>query len=237
MRPRERQETGEQDLFRSRLDRIIDLAHALVKLSRAIDWQFLEAQFGSVYSDGPGCPPLPTRLMAGLALLKHMYDLRALRLYIAHYFRSSAPRYGLVDPASRLAFRIERPRRSRKGSKKTEATVEIKPPVQDGINNPVVVRQDSNVQVISGKFLGDFQRHYDEKGYKIFDWVFETNPLAYFTALVGLSKIVRMPADVSHRGGSKPRSVDEILQRVEEQTGKEGRAAFEKFLAKVRPTE
>ena len=27
----------------------------------------------------------------------------ALRLYIANYFRSSAPRYGLVDPASRLA--------------------------------------------------------------------------------------------------------------------------------------
>jgi Transposase domain (DUF772) len=75
MRPRKRQETGEQDLFRSRLDRIIDLTHALVKLSRAIDWQFLEAQFGSVYSDGPGCPPLPTRLMAGLALVKHMYDL------------------------------------------------------------------------------------------------------------------------------------------------------------------
>ena len=115
----------------------------------------------------------------------------ALRLYIAHYFRSSAPRYGLVDPASRLAFRIERPRRSRKGSKKTEATVEIKPPLQDGINSPVVVRQDSNVQVISGKFLGDFQRHYDEKGYKIFDWVLETNPLAYFTALVGLSKKAR----------------------------------------------
>src|SRR6266702_4665476 len=75
MRPRERQETGEQDLFRSRLDRIIDLTHALVKLSRAIDWRFVEAQFGSVYSDGPGCPPLPTQLMAGLALLKHMYDL------------------------------------------------------------------------------------------------------------------------------------------------------------------
>jgi hypothetical protein len=27
MRPRERQETGEQDLFRSRLDRIIGLTH------------------------------------------------------------------------------------------------------------------------------------------------------------------------------------------------------------------
>ena len=55
MRPRERQETGEQDLFRSRLDRIIDLTHALVKLSRAIDWRVLEMRFGSVYSDGPGC--------------------------------------------------------------------------------------------------------------------------------------------------------------------------------------
>src|SRR5580700_10403209 len=135
----------------------------------------------------------------------------ALRLYIANYFRSSAPRYGLVDPASRLAFRIERPRRSRKGSKKT--TVEIKPAVQDGINNPVVVRQD-------GKFLGDFQRHYDEKGSKIFDWVLETNPLAYFTALVGLSKIVKVPADVTHRDGSKLRSIDNVLQKVEEQTGK-----------------
>jgi hypothetical protein len=75
MRPRERRETGEHDLFRSRLDQIIDLNHALVKLARAIDWRFLEERFGSVYTDGPGSPPLPTRLMAGLAILKHMHDL------------------------------------------------------------------------------------------------------------------------------------------------------------------
>jgi transposase, IS5 family len=75
MKPRERRETGEQDLFRSRLDAIIDLKHALVKLARAIDWRFLEREFGAVYSDGPGSPPLPTRLMAGLATLKHTYDL------------------------------------------------------------------------------------------------------------------------------------------------------------------
>jgi hypothetical protein len=40
MRPRERREGGEQDLFRSRLDQIIDMEHALVKLARAIDWRF-----------------------------------------------------------------------------------------------------------------------------------------------------------------------------------------------------
>ena len=75
MRPRERREAGEQDLFRSRLDQIIDMKHALVKLSRAIDWRVLEERFGSVYTDGPGSPPLPTRLMAGITVLKYMHDL------------------------------------------------------------------------------------------------------------------------------------------------------------------
>ena len=75
MKPRERRETGEQDLFRSRLDAIIDMRHALVKLAWTIDWRFLEGAFGAVYTDGPGSPPLPTRLMAGLAILKHTYDL------------------------------------------------------------------------------------------------------------------------------------------------------------------
>jgi transposase, IS5 family len=75
MRPRERRESGEQDLFRSRLDQIIDTKHALVGLARTIDWAFLEATLGAVYEDGAGRPPLPTRLMAGLAILKHTYDL------------------------------------------------------------------------------------------------------------------------------------------------------------------
>jgi transposase, IS5 family len=75
MRPRERRETGEQDLFRSRLDQIIDMKHPLVTLGRTVDWGFLETRFGEVYTDNPGQPPLPTRLMAGLAILKHTYDL------------------------------------------------------------------------------------------------------------------------------------------------------------------
>ena len=75
MRPKERRESGEQDLFRSRLDRIIDLDHALVKLAKAIDWRFLEEKFGTAYTDKPGHPPLPTRLMAGLAIHKHTYNL------------------------------------------------------------------------------------------------------------------------------------------------------------------
>jgi IS5 family transposase len=75
MRPRERRETGEQDLFRSRLDQIIDLRHPLVRLARETDWAFLERTFGEAYTDGPGQPPLPTRLMAGLIILKYTHNL------------------------------------------------------------------------------------------------------------------------------------------------------------------
>ncbi len=75
MRPKESRDSGQHDLLRSRLDQIIDTGHALAKLARTIDWNFLSQQLGTVYTDRPGRPPLPTRLMAGLAILKHMHDL------------------------------------------------------------------------------------------------------------------------------------------------------------------
>ena len=64
MRPRECREGGEQDLFRARLDQIIDMDHELAKLARAIDWRFLEAKFGAVYTDRPGRPPTPRSVRA-----------------------------------------------------------------------------------------------------------------------------------------------------------------------------
>ena len=75
MLPRERRETGTQDLFRSRLDQIINMNHELVRLAKTVSWETIEARCGEVYSDGPGMPPLPTRLMAGLSILKHTFDL------------------------------------------------------------------------------------------------------------------------------------------------------------------
>ena len=75
MKPRERRETGVQDLFRSRLDQIVNLKHQLVMLADVISWASIAAKCGEVYADGPGMPPLPTRLMAGLAILKFTFDL------------------------------------------------------------------------------------------------------------------------------------------------------------------
>jgi IS5 family transposase len=67
MRPDERRDSGESDLFRARLDEIVDVGPALARLGRVIDWRFLEGRFGAIYTDRLGHPPLPTRLMAGLS--------------------------------------------------------------------------------------------------------------------------------------------------------------------------
>ena len=75
MRPKERRDSGQSDLFKARLDQIVNLDHELARLARKVDWTFLESKFGTVYADGPGQPPLPTRLMAGLAILKHTFNL------------------------------------------------------------------------------------------------------------------------------------------------------------------
>ncbi len=64
-----------KDLFRPALDEIIDLNHPLARLAQEIDWDFLDGRFSSVCRAGPGQPPLPTRLVAGLLILKHMHDL------------------------------------------------------------------------------------------------------------------------------------------------------------------
>ena len=42
MRPKERRESGQSDLFWARLDQIVDMGHPLAKLARVIDWWFLE---------------------------------------------------------------------------------------------------------------------------------------------------------------------------------------------------
>ena len=74
----------QDDLFRPALEEIINLRHPLVRLAAEIDWGFLAGRFGSVCRAGPGQPPLPTRLVAGL--LEARFDRGP-----AHQSRSGSP--------------------------------------------------------------------------------------------------------------------------------------------------
>src|SRR5262249_16812937 len=65
----------QDDLFQPSLETIINLRHPLVRLAREVDWDFVGRGFGWVWGGGPEQPPLSTRLVAGLFILKHMHNL------------------------------------------------------------------------------------------------------------------------------------------------------------------
>jgi IS5 family transposase len=60
----------QDDLFRSRLDQIVDMRHELVKLSCVVDWSGLEGDLAPFYCADNGRPGGSIRLMAGLIFLK-----------------------------------------------------------------------------------------------------------------------------------------------------------------------
>jgi transposase, IS5 family len=74
MRPKKQRTTGSSDLFRARLDQIIDMKHELVRLGGQIDWNWIDGEVAPLYSD-QGRPGIETRFVIGLMLLKHIYGL------------------------------------------------------------------------------------------------------------------------------------------------------------------
>ena len=74
MRPKQQAVTGSGDLFRARLDQIINMKHELVQLAGKIDWGWLDGEIAPLYSDN-GRPGIATRFVIGLLLLKHIYGL------------------------------------------------------------------------------------------------------------------------------------------------------------------
>jgi IS5 family transposase len=74
MRPKRPKTTGESDLFRARLDQIINMKHELVQLAGKLDWEWLDREIAPLYSD-KGRPGVETRFVIGLLLLKHIFAL------------------------------------------------------------------------------------------------------------------------------------------------------------------
>jgi transposase, IS5 family len=74
MLPRQHQTTGSSDLFRARLDQIIDMKHALVLRAAMIDWAWIDAEIAPLYSEN-GRPGIEARFAIGLLILKHIYGL------------------------------------------------------------------------------------------------------------------------------------------------------------------
>ena len=61
-------------LFKTPLERFIDMRHPLVVLAGRIDWDALDAGIVGCFGTA-GRPAVPTRFMLGMLILKATYDL------------------------------------------------------------------------------------------------------------------------------------------------------------------
>lgn len=64
---------GQTDIFRMRLDQMVNLKHELIILSEELDWKWIEGELSGYYSD-EGRPAIPVRTMVGMLLLKSLYN-------------------------------------------------------------------------------------------------------------------------------------------------------------------
>jgi IS5 family transposase len=74
MKPRKKTCEPQSDLFKPRLEDIVNPVHPLVRLAAVIDWDRLDSELGKHFSQ-VGAAALPTRLMVGLMYLQHLHNL------------------------------------------------------------------------------------------------------------------------------------------------------------------
>src|SRR5512145_825464 len=63
------------ELFEVELVRLLDMEHAMVKLTDRIDWVAFEKAFAGMWHESEGRPAIDTRLMVALHYLKYTFDL------------------------------------------------------------------------------------------------------------------------------------------------------------------
>ncbi len=73
MKPTQPKRSAVDDLFRMKLEHMLDQRNTLYRMAGKLDWAAAEAQFGGLYAE-VGRPALPIRLMVGLHYLKHAFN-------------------------------------------------------------------------------------------------------------------------------------------------------------------
>ena len=101
---------------------------------------------------------------------------------------------------------------------------------------PMMVNGGATIKALSSEFLYDLQQHWRVHRTKILDEVAAKYPAQYFAGMVTLSKVIRW--EVGEPGAfDRPRTPEEIMDRLEERIGPQARKLFERFLRKVQKLE
>jgi hypothetical protein len=101
---------------------------------------------------------------------------------------------------------------------------------------PVLINGGGTIKALSAEFLFDLQKHWRKNRDQVLDDVARKYPAQYFAGMVTLAKVIRW--EIGEPGAfDRPRSPEEIMDRLEQRIGPEGRKLFERFLREVRQLE
>ena len=102
----------------------------------------------------------------------------------------------------------------------------------NGKMEPLLIEGGQLVKTLSIGFLADLEEDWRAHGKKVFPVLREKYPQAYFGGLVALSKIIKWDAAETEMF-DKTLSPEEIMDKLEQRVGPEGRKLFERFLRDV----
>jgi hypothetical protein len=97
---------------------------------------------------------------------------------------------------------------------------------------PVLINGGGTIKALSAEFLFDLQKHWRKSREQVLDDVAKKSLAQYFAGMVTLAKVIRW--EVGTPGAfDRPRTPEEVMDRLEERIGPKGRELFEQFLQKV----
>jgi len=102
----------------------------------------------------------------------------------------------------------------------------------NGKMEPLLIEGGQLVKTLSIGFLADLEEDWRAHGKKVFPVLREKYPQAYFGGLVALSKVIKWDANDTAMF-DQTLTPEQIMDKLEQRVGPEGRKLFERFLRDV----
>ena len=98
---------------------------------------------------------------------------------------------------------------------------------------PVLVNGGATIKSMSAAFMADVERAWRKHGPKVLDVLAEKYPQAFFAGMVAMTKVIRWETGADAPSFSRTMTPEQVMDKLEERVGPEGRKLFEQFIRKV----
>ena len=97
----------------------------------------------------------------------------------------------------------------------------------------MLVNGGATIKSMSAAFMADVERAWRKHGPKVLDVLAEKYPQAFFAGMVAMTKVIRWETGADAASFSRTMTLEQVMDKLEERVGPEGRKLFEQFIRKV----